>query len=57
MDDAKKTRPVGRKTIGFLVARNQHGYVLATDEYDKKKDGVSAKMFIPNGMIYEVKEL
>lgn len=55
--DAKKTKPVGRKTVGFLIAKNQHGYVLATDEYDKKDNGVAAKMFIPIGMVKEVKEL
>jgi hypothetical protein len=55
--DAKKTEPVWRKTVGFLIARNQHGIVLATDEYDKKSDGVNAKMFIPEGMVKEVQEL
>ena len=55
-EDAAKTKPVMRKTVGFLVAKNQHGYVLATDEYNKKEDGVAAKMFIPKGMVKEVKE-
>lgn len=55
--DAKKTKPVMRKTIGFLVAENQHGFVLATDEYNKRKDGVAAKMFIPHGMVKEVRKL
>jgi hypothetical protein len=54
--DARKTEPVWRKTIGFLVAKNQYGVVLATDEYDRKKDGVNAKMFIPHGMIKEIHE-
>lgn len=55
--DADKTKPVGRKTCGFLISKNQHGYVLATDEYDKKSDGVAGKLFVPHGMIREVKEL
>lgn len=55
--DAAKTKPVGRKTCGFLIAKNQYGYVLSTDEYDKKSDGVAARMFIPHGMVKEVKEL
>jgi hypothetical protein len=55
--DAKRTQPVWRTTVGLLVCRNQHGIVLATDEYAKAKDGVNAKMFIPNGMIKEVAEL
>lgn len=52
--DAKKTEPVWRTTVGLLIAKNQHGYVLATDEYEKKSDGVNAKMFIPHGMITDV---
>lgn len=55
--DAVKTQPVWRKTVGFLIAKNQHGYVLATDEYNKKSDGVAAKMFIPHGMVREVELL
>lgn len=55
--DAKSTEPVWRTTVGLLVAHNQHGYVLATDEYKSKTDGVNAKMFIPHGMIIEVAEL
>ena len=56
-EDATKTKPVGRKTVGLLIAKNQHGYVLATDEYDLKKDGVAGKLFIPHGMVKEYKEL
>lgn len=56
-EDADKTIPVWRTTVGFLIAQNQHGYVLATDEYLKKSDGVNAKMFIPKGMVKEVKEV
>jgi len=51
LKDAKKTTPVWRYTAGFFIVKNQHGIVLATDVYDKKKDGVSAKMFIPWGMV------
>jgi len=50
-EDAKKTTPVYRKTVGYLIAKNVHGYVLATDVYDKAEDGVAAKMFIPKGMV------
>ena len=49
--DAVKTRPVVRRTVGFLICKNQHGYVLATDEYAKKSDGAAARMFIPHGMV------
>lgn len=51
--DAKKTKPVMRTTVGFLIAENDEGLVLATDEYKKKSDGVNAKMFIPWGMVTE----
>jgi hypothetical protein len=49
--EAKNTEPVYRKTVGFLIANNKFGTVLATDLYKKKEDGASAKMFIPKGMI------
>jgi hypothetical protein len=52
--DAKKTKPVMRRTVGFFIAKNQHGYVLATDEYCNKEEGVNAKMFIPHGMVTNV---
>ena len=52
--DAKDTTPVYRKTVGFLLAKNQHGYVLCTDVYAKPEDGVAAKMFIPKGMVTKV---
>lgn len=55
--DAHKTQPVYRSTVGFLIAKNQHGYVLSTDVYKKKEDGVAAKMFIPHGMVVDVTEL
>jgi len=51
--DADKTKPVYRWTTGFLIADNKHGLVLATDYYEKKKDGFAAKMFIPHGMVIE----
>ena len=56
-DKAQDTEPVWRRTVGFLVAKNQHGYVLATDEYADKKDGVAARMFIPHGMVRKTKYL
>jgi hypothetical protein len=55
-EEAESVTPVYRKTVGFLIAKNQHGYVLATDTYDHEPE-VSAKMFIPHGMITEVTEL
>jgi hypothetical protein len=57
VEDADKTEPVWRYTTGFLIAKNQHGYVLATDLYEKKSDGAAARMFIPHGMVVGVKKL
>lgn len=54
IEEAKSTEPVYRKTVGFLIAKNQHGYVLATDVYRNKEDGVAARMFIPHGMVVKV---
>ena len=53
LEKAKDTHPVWRYTVGFFIAKNQHGIVLATDLYDKKEDGAAAKMFIPWGMVDE----
>jgi hypothetical protein len=55
--NAEETEPVYRKTVGFLIAKNQHGYVLATDTYDKEQDTYNAKMFIPLGMVTKIKYL
>jgi hypothetical protein len=56
--EGKTTKPVMRSTVGFLVAKNQHGYVLATDKYAQKADGeFAARMFIPTGMVTKVKIL
>jgi hypothetical protein len=54
--EAEKTEPVVRYTVGYLAAKNQHGYVLATDYYDKEEE-LSAKMFIPHGMVISVKRI
>lgn len=54
--EAENTKPVYRKTVGFLIAKNQHGYVLATDTYDNDPE-VASKMFIPHGMVTGVTEL
>ena len=56
LEDAKTTEPVYRKTVGFLITKNRHGYVLATDTYDKE-DEINAKMFIPKGMVTDVQYL
>ena len=56
IEDAEATEPCYRTTVGFLIAKNQHGYVLATDVYRNEKE-VNAKMFIPHGMIIKVEQL
>ena len=55
-EKAGDTEPVWRYSTGFLIAKNQHGYILATDLYEKKRDGAAAKMFIPHGMVVGVKK-
>lgn len=57
IEDAKNTEPVYRRTVGFLIAKNQHGLVLCTDLYKDPKDGAAAKMFIPKGMVDKVEKL
>lgn len=48
---ASKTVPCKRTTVGIHVCSTDDGIVLATDEFDKKGDGYSARMFIPWGMV------
>lgn len=48
---AKTFKAIRRSSVGFLVAENDEGIVLATDKFKKKKDGYSAPMFIPWGMV------
>lgn len=57
IEEAQDTKPVYRRTVGFLVAHNQHGYVLATDKYEDEADGVAGRMFIPKGMVVSVTQL
>lgn len=56
IEDAESTKPVYRKTVGFLIAKNQYGYVLATDTYDEEPE-VAGKLFIPHGMVTGVEEV
>jgi hypothetical protein len=51
--EADRTEPVRRYTVGWFVSETDEGVVLATDYYDKLKDGYAARMFIPWGMINE----
>ena len=55
-DPKEDTGPVVRNTVGWLVAKNQHGYILCTDTFDEDDD-VNTKMFIPKGMVISVKKL
>ena len=57
VSEAAGTKPVYRSTVGFLVAKNQYGYILATDKYRENKESFAAKMFISHGMIVSVKEI
>lgn len=54
--EALTTEPVYTKTVGFLIVKNQHGYVLATDIYDNLDD-YNTKIFIPKGMVTKVEIL
>ena len=56
IEEAMETEPVYRKTVGFLIGKNQHGIVLCTDIYRDPEDGASSKMFVPNGMVLRIDE-
>ena len=52
-DEAKKTEPIMTQTVGFLISKNQHGYVLSTDVYEDSPE-LATKIFIPKGMVTKV---
>jgi hypothetical protein len=51
MKEAKKLKPIPRKTVGYLIAENDDCIVLSTDYFPKEKNEVSACMVIPTGWI------
>lgn len=55
--DGSITEPVYRKTVGYLIAKNEHGYVLSTDVYDNNEEIVAGRLFIPHGMVTGIEEL
>lgn len=51
---ARKSKPIERFTIGYLIEEGEDGLVLSTDYFPNKKKRVkeiSARMVIPWGMI------
>jgi hypothetical protein len=50
---AVKSKPVYRRTVGFLVADNEDGLVLVTDCFEDNEKEVNTPMFIPHGMVVE----
>ena len=53
---AKTTKPIMTVTIGFLVAENDDGIVLAMDMWPKDPKSVKVHTFIPWGMVEEYYE-
>lgn len=58
-EELELTEPCTTRSVGWVMAVNQHGYVIAMDTwYDPrfaKAGGTHA--FIPHGMIKEVRDL
>lgn len=54
---ARKVKPVRTNTIGYLVAENEEGLVLATDRYPKQPKFAKVHNFVPWGMVVEYWEL
>lgn len=58
---AKKSKPIERYTVGYLIADDEDGIVLSTDYFPKGKKvkDVSALMVIPWGMVeaWEIKDV
>lgn len=54
---AEKTKGVRRHTVGWLVAENDDGIVMATDYYEKDKKTFNTRMFIDWNWVVEYVEL
>lgn len=50
---AKNHKAIRTRTVGCLIADNEHGLTIATDTYEKDKKTVKIVNFIPHGMIIE----
>lgn len=44
-------KPILTYSVGFVVAENEHGVVLATDLYHDHPEEVYGPIFIPHGII------
>lgn len=50
---ARKIKPMRTRSVGYLMAENEHGLVMASDVYEETpKDGAVVN-FIPWGMVVE----
>ncbi len=50
---AQRQKPVRTITVGYLVAENEHGVILAADIYPDDPKNVKIVNFIPWGVIDE----
>ena len=50
---AEKIKPIRTSTVGYLVAENNEGIVMASDTYPRDKKTGRVINFIPWGMIVE----
>lgn len=55
ISEAKKSKPIMRSTVGYLVADNENEVILSTDIFhsEKYKEYVNSIMVVPKGMIVE----
>jgi len=54
---AAKIKPIRTKTLGYLIAENDDGVVIASDTYEKNPKEGGIVNFIPWGMVAEYWEL
>lgn len=53
---AKTIKPIRTISVGFLVAENEHGIVMATDTYKGDKKNARVYNHIPWGMVVSYTE-
>lgn len=56
-EKAAGLRPAITYTLGHMVCSNDHGVTVAMSAFASEPDHYSEYLFVPKGMVIEVKEL
>jgi len=56
-EKAQSLRPAITYTLGHLICQNDHGITVAMSSFQAEPDHFSEYLFVPGGMVLEVREL